>query len=244
MNDKEKFIAILYEVSDWLDLSMSNEQIDRLVMLYEDLVETNAKMNLTAITDPEGIAIKHIADSLAIIKAIPDIKEKSYKIIDVGTGAGFPGLVLAIAFASSTIMMTDATKKKIDYVNQEIEKLKLSNAQAIQSRVEELAHDKQYRDKYDIVTSRAVANLSTLSEYCLAFIHKNGLFIPLKSGKTDEEIKESTKAIKIMGGKINDIISFELPHDGGHRTIIKIDKVSDTPLSYPRHTGIPSKKPL
>ena len=227
-----------------IDLELSNEKLDKLSQFYFDMVEMNKVVNLTAITKMEEAARKHFADSLELYRAVPDIAEKSYKIIDIGTGAGFPGIPLAIVYTNCKFVLTDSLGKRLKFIDTEIERLKLDNVITVHARAEDLGHDIKYRECFDIAVSRAVANLSTLSEYSLPFVHKGGYFIPYKSGDVDEELENAKRAIKLLGGKMQEIIRFSLAGERDLRTLIKIKKMENTSKSYPRKAGTPSKEPL
>ena len=204
------------------------------------LVEWNEKINLTAITDPDGITVKHFTDSLTIFSYV-DIPEGA-KVIDVGTGAGFPGLAMLIARPDIDLTLIDSTNKKLNVIRDILENIGLS-ANVVHIRAEVAGQDKDFREKYDFATARAVANLRDLSEYCLPFVKVGGSFISMKSAKTPEEIDQAKKAIKILGGLIEKIDSFDL-FDCGERTIINVKKISSTPGKYPRPSAKMAKFPL
>ena len=194
MNDQyHEFGEKLQDAINRMDLpvSLNEGQKRSFYIFYKDLVEKNKVMNLTSITDEKDVILKHFADSIALILAVPDLKEKKYKAIDLGTGAGFPGIPLAIAYPEMELTLADSLNKRISFIKEETEKLGLKNVNAVHSRAEELAKDQSYREGFDLCVSRAVANLSTLSEYCIPFIHINGFFIPYKSGNVEDEILQS-----------------------------------------------------
>lgn len=225
-----------------MSIQLNKEQSIQFQKYYELLIEWNKVMNLTAITEYEEVVDKHFIDSLSIEKAVDlNIIEK---VIDVGTGAGFPGIPLKIVYPHLKITLLDSLNKRINFLNEVISKLKLENIEAIHGRAEDIAKDKKYREQYDISVSRAVANLSTLSEYSLPFVKVGGLFISYKAEKVDEEIKKAEKAVSVLGGKIEKIIKFQLPETDIGRTLVKINKIKITAKKYPRKAGLPSKEPL
>ncbi|WP_455436083.1 16S rRNA (guanine(527)-N(7))-methyltransferase RsmG [Hungatella hathewayi] len=223
---------------------LENSQINQFYQYYELLDEWNKVMNLTAITDQNEVITKHFVDSLALVKAMGEISTKEYKIIDIGTGAGFPGIPLKIAFPQLKITLMDSLNKRIKFLNEVIEQLGLKEITAVHSRAEDLGRDKDYREKYDLSVSRAVANLSTLSEYCMPFVKPGGFFISYKSGKIEEELSSAKHAVFLLGGKVNRIESFTLDGAEAERTLIKIEKVSEISKKYPRKAGVPGKEPL
>ncbi len=223
-----------------IGIELTEQQIDQFLSYYELLVEKNKVMNLTAITEYEEVVKKHFIDSLSIVKAM-DLNEVHH-LIDMGTGAGFPGVPIKIAYPQLHVTLADSLEKRIRFLNEVCETLGLTDVDTVHGRAEDLARNKQYREKYDVCTSRAVARLSVLSEYCLPFVAVNGCFVSYKSGSSDEEIKEASKAIKVLGGKITSQKKFELYEMG--RNILTIKKVKPTPPIYPRKAGTPSKKPI
>ena len=206
----------------------------------ELLLEWNEKINLTAITDENDIVLKHFVDSLTIKKYISE----NEKIIDIGTGAGFPGIPLAIMNKYNEITLMDSLNKRIVFLNDVIDKLKLNNVKAIHSRAEELARNKNHREKYDVAVSRAVANLSTLVEYMLPFVRIGGKCICMKGPNIEEELKNAKKAIKELGGEVIKIENFKLPESDNERNIVIIKKIRETSSKYPRKSGTPSKEPI
>lgn len=225
-----------------LNIKLEKRQICQFLKYYELLVEWNSFMNLTAITDYDEVIKKHFIDSLSLIKAI-DLSKK-YSVIDIGTGAGFPGIPLKIAFPNLKITLLDSLNKRIKFLNEVIDKLELEDITAIHGRAEDFAKDKNYRQAYDLCVSRAVANLSTLSEYCLPYVKTGGKFISYKSEKITDEMNSAKNAIKILGGNIDSQVEFNLPDSDIYRNLFIIDKVKDTPMKYPRKAGLPSKEPL
>ena len=223
-----------------LGIELVEEEISRFDMLAERLIEQNKTMNLTAITEPDEVVIKHFVDSISLLSAVTP--EKGAKILDLGTGAGFPGIPLLICRPDINLTMVDSTAKKLKYVASTVEALGL-NAETLHSRAEEAGKQPEYREQYDIVCSRAVAALNLLCEYCLPFVKVGGIFAAMKSAKADEEIALAKNALKTLGGKIIDKKTFTLS-DGGERTIILIKKVSQIPSKYPRPSAQIAKKPL
>lgn len=232
--------SLLLSDAEKLGISLTDEQIKLFEKLSELLVEQNKTMNLTAITDPDGIAVKHFADSISALSAY-DFAENA-KVLDVGTGAGFPSIPLLIARPDLEMTMIDSTSKKLRYVASTVEALGL-NAEVLHTRAEEAGQNKEYREKFDIVCSRAVAALNVLCEYCLPFVKVGGVFLAMKAAKAQEEIADARNSIKTLGGKIVAEKSFTLS-DGGERTIVVIKKISQVPPKYPRVSAQIAKKPL
>lgn len=225
-----------------LGLDITKKQEDQFLKYYEILVETNKVMNLTAITELDEVIVKHFIDSLLIVKSI-DMNQCN-NLIDVGTGAGFPGIPIKIMFPNINVTLLDSLNKRLKFLNNVIEELKLSNIDTVHGRAEDLGHNSNYREQFDLCVSRAVANLSTLSEYCIPFVKINGKFVSYKSSVSSEEIMESEKAIKVLGGKIISKDILELPCSDMKRTLVVINKIKSVSKKYPRRAGIPSKEPI
>ena len=232
----DKFIDEANKIS----ITFTDTQLEQFRMYYEMLVEKNKVMNLTGITEWNEVLEKHFLDSISLIRAI-DL-DQELTVMDMGTGAGFPGIPLKIAFPKLKVTLADSLNKRVLFLQEVIDSLKLEGIEAIHGRAEDLARDKKYREQYDLAVSRAVANLSTLSEYCLPFVKIGGKFISYKSGEIEEEVSSSKSAVFLLGGKIINSVKFELGESG--RSFIVIDKVNGTPKSYPRKAGTPSKKRL
>lgn len=223
-------------------ITLSDSQIDQFMMYYEILIEWNQVMNLTAITVFDEVCTKHFLDSISLCKAIDCTQE--YTLMDVGTGAGFPGIPLKIAFPNLQITLLDSLGKRVKFLNEVIQRLGLYGIQAIHGRAEDYAKANLLREKFDICVSRAVANLSTLSEYCIPYVKEGGFFISYKSEKLSEEMSNAKKAIEILGGNIVSQNEFLLPNSDIYRNLLVIQKIALTPKKYPRKAGLPSKEPL
>lgn len=225
-----------------LGITLTDQQKQQFVKFYELLVEWNKVMNLTGITECEEVNEKHFVDSLSIVKAIDISKVET--IIDVGTGAGFPGIPLKIAFPHLKVVLLDSLNKRIKFLDTVINELGLDDIKTIHGRAEDFAKQSDYREQFDLCVSRAVANLATLSEYCIPYVKKGGLFVPYKSGEIEEEIDQSKKAVHVLGGKIEDVVKFRLPGTEIGRSFVIIRKLQNTARKYPRKAGLPSKEPI
>ena len=235
-------LTILEEGCRELGITLDEIQKKQFTDFYEYLVEKNKVMNLTGITEFQEVLVKHFLDSLACVKAVDMSRIK--RIMDIGTGAGFPGVPLKIAFPHLEACLLDSLKKRVNFLEETFQMLKLENITAIHGRAEEYAKNKQYRETYDLCVSRAVSNLATLSEYCLPYVKTGGYFISYKSGTVQEEVEQAQKAVKILGGKIQDVVYFQLPDSGIQRSLVVIEKIKATPGRYPRKAGTPLKEPL
>ena len=232
----------LKEYIEKVGIILTDKQVCQLDKYYEMLVEKNKVMNLTAITEYRDVVIKHFADSLAIINSFNI--EKVSSMIDIGTGAGFPGIVLKIVFPDIRVTLLDSLNKRINFLNEVINELSLKDICTIHGRAEDFAHNASYREKFDLCVSRAVANLSTLSEYCIPYVKKNGYFISYKAVSAGEELVTAEKAIGVLGGELVSTEEFLLPDSDITRAFIVIKKERNTSPKYPRKAGLPAKEPL
>ena len=231
-----------YEKLNALGIELTEKQYEQFDQYYELLVEWNKVMNLTGITEYDEVNEKHFVDSLSLVKVLDVNSVKS--VIDVGTGAGFPGIPLKIAFPHLKVTLLDSLNKRINFLNEVIKTLGLEDISTIHGRAEDFARKEDHREMYDLCVSRAVANLSTLSEYCLPYVKVGGQFIPYKSGEIDQEVKEAKTAVKILGGNGAEIIKFQLPGTDINRSFVKIGKIKNTGKKFPRRSGLPSKEPI
>lgn len=239
------FDAFVSDLKQW-NLELSEKQIQQFSDYYDLLVEWNSFMNLTAITEFDEVCKKHFLDSLSIVKAYDRnfLEKENLSLIDIGTGAGFPGIPIKIAFPNIHVTLLDSLNKRIKFLDMVIEKLALANCETYHGRAEDYAKQNLLREKYDLCVSRAVANLSTLSEYCLPYVKVGGDFVSYKSEKISEESVQAEKAISILGGKVNRQVDFTLPESDIYRNIYIISKEKPTPKKFPRKAGLPSKEPL
>ena len=232
---------LLFKEAEKNGLILNDTQLEKFQIYMDFLLEYNLHTNLTAITEPEDIMIKHFFDSIIINKFL-DIR-KNAKVVDIGTGAGFPGVPMKIFREDIELTLIDSLNKRIVFLNQLMEKLMLS-ANILHARAEELSHKKEYREVYDLAVSRAVAPLNILCELSFPYVKKGGYFVSLKGSNAQEEINKSKKAIEVLGGKLESVQTLELPENKGIRNILIIKKVSNTPIKYPRNNSQISKSPL
>lgn len=236
----EEFKQELLKVSKMANIDLKQKEIEEFYWYMGNLIEWNEKMNLTAIIEPKEIIIKHFIDSLTINKYM---KEASI-IIDVGTGAGFPGIPIKIVNPDKQITLLDSLNKRILFLENVIEELQLNKIEAIHNRAEEIGKNEKYREQYDVSVSRAVAPLNVLVEYLIPFVKLGGRSICMKGPKIEEELEQAKSAIQRLGGRIDKVDCFQLPNTQIERNIIVIEKIKNTPKEFPRKAGIPSKKPI
>lgn len=225
-----------------LGIELSDEQCKQFELYYEHLVEKNKVMNLTGITEKDEVIDKHFIDSLLLAKHKDLTGELT--VLDLGTGAGFPGIPLKIAFPNLKITLLDSLNKRIKFLDEVIEMLDLKGIETIHGRAEDFAKKGKLRDHFDLCVSRAVANLSSLSEYCIPYVKKGGYFIPYKSGNIEEELEQATKAVHTLGGSMEGVEKFQIPGTDISRTFVFIKKTKETPNKYPRKAGTPVKDPI
>ena len=235
-----KFKELMKENLKELNVDLTDLQLEQFYNYMSILIEWNKFMNLTGITDPEEVITKHFIDSLTVLDKI----DKNATIIDVGTGAGFPGIPVKIAFPETKVVLLDSLNKRIKFLNEVIEKLELKDIETIHGRAEECGRNKSYREKYDIAIARAVAPLNVLLEYLMPFVKVNGKCLCMKGSSSEEEIENSKNAIKILGGELIKTEDFYIPNTDIKRRIVQVNKIKETSNKYPRKAGTPSKEPL
>lgn len=240
--EKKYNTKIFEEGLDNLNISLTSKQMDEFLKFYELLVEWNKVMNLTGITEYEEVISKHFLDSLLIAGAYP--MERAESFIDVGTGAGFPGIPLKIAYPDKKCVLMDSLGKRIKFLQEVVDNLQISGIELVHARAEDLAKKENYREKFDLSVSRAVANLSSLSEYCIPFVKPKGAFVSYKSGAVEAELSQAKKAVGMLGGRVEECRELILPGTDITRTFVIVRKESCTPKKYPRKAGLPTKEPL
>lgn len=234
-------LSYFKELLEHIEVELTEKQFDQFVKYYEMLVEKNKVMNLTAITEWSEVVLKHFVDSLSINQYF---KLSEQKVVDIGTGAGFPGIPLKVAFPELEIVLVDSLNKRVKFLNEVIGALGLEGITAVHGRAEDIGRDVKYRENFDLCVSRAVANLSTLCEYCLPLVKVNGRFVSYKAGNLEEELENSKNAIFKLGGKIEKVQPFALPESDIQRNFVFIEKKNKTSKAYPRSAGKPTKEPL
>ena len=240
--ERAEGIAYIQEAFQKIEMQISDEQAQQFYDYYCILVKKNEVMNLTAITEFKEVVLKHFIDS-AMLKEIVCLKDEE-TLIDVGTGAGFPGIPLKILYPHIKMVLLDSLNKRVSFLNEVIQTLNLKEIQTFHGRAEDFSRKPEYREQFTVCVSRAVANLSSLSEYCLPFVKCGGSFISYKSGKVQEEIESAKKAIEILGGKLEEKKEFFLPDSDMYRCLLNIVKVRNTSRKYPRKAGLPGKEPI
>lgn len=238
--EKKEWMQELEKKAKKMQIELSNQQLEQFYLYMNLLLEWNEKINLTAITDPKEIILKHFIDSITIAPYLKNVQS----ILDIGTGAGFPGIPLAILENSKDFVLMDSLNKRIIFLQEVIQNIALTGVQAIHGRAEELGKEKEHREHYDLVTSRAVAKLNILLEYMLPFVKVGGRCICMKSQEIEEELEEAKQAIELLGGKLERVDEIILPESDVKRKIIVIQKVRQTPIKYPRKPGTPTKEPI
>lgn len=238
MSDKD----LIREGAHQLGISLNQKQLDQLEEYKDIVLEVNKSMNLTGITEDREFIIKHFLDSFTVAK-VQNFKGVN-SVLDMGTGAGFPGMVLKILYPQIPFVLVDSLNKRIEFLKDVVESLRLEKIECIHGRAEELGQNPHYRESFNIVVSRAVANLAILSEYCLPFVNGNGSFLCLKGPRYKEELKESQGAITKLGGKLEEVEKIELPFSDIAHYILRIRKIKHTPTKYPRKPGKPTKSPI
>ena len=227
-----------------LRIALNGGQLEQFFRYYELLVERNKVMNLTAITEEQDVVTKHFTDSLSLVKLMGAEALAGKTLMDVGTGAGFPGIPLKIAFPELNVTLLDSLNKRVRFLMDVCEELGLKDITAVHGRAEDFGRNLQYRERFDLCVSRAVANLASLSEYCMPFVKVGGYFVPYKSGEIEEELEAGKRAVKILGGEVEGVEKFTLPGADASRSLIRIRKIKGISGKYPRKAGLPTKEPL
>ncbi len=228
----------------FFNIELKEDQKEQFNRFYELLTEWNSFMNLTAITEWDDVLKKHFLDSLSAVRVLDEIRFRKWNVIDVGTGAGFPGIPLKIVFPDLRLTLLDSLQKRLDFLDEVVRQLGLKDVELVHGRAEDLARSPQMREHYDLCVSRAVANLSTLSELCIPFVKKGGVFLSYKSEKSVQEAEAAKSAVFLLGGRLEKQDTFQLPDSDMTRTLFVIRKVQETSKKYPRKAGVPGKQPL
>ncbi|HOJ20042.1 MAG TPA: 16S rRNA (guanine(527)-N(7))-methyltransferase RsmG [Armatimonadota bacterium] len=233
---------LIREGAESLGIPVGPGELGQYAAYVRELLDWNQRMNLTAVTDAREIAVKHILDSLTCFLAVS--AGKGVRVLDIGTGAGFPGMVLKIHAPETPLTLLDSTRKKLDFLEHLAKALGLSGVETLHARAEDAGRDRRYRERFDLVTARAVAELRVLLELCLPFVRVGGLFLAMKGPRGDEEVGPAKRALSLLGGEIERVIPFSLPFGAGERRLILVRKRRPTPAAYPRKAGTPSRAPL
>lgn len=237
-----EYYDILKQASDNESLEFTEDKYNKFIRYKELIKEWNEKVNLTAITEDSEIIKKHFIDSIKVFK-FQELKNAK-KVIDIGTGGGFPGIPMKIINPSSKVVLLDSLNKRINFLNEVIKELKLNDIETIHGRAEDFAQENKYRERFDVAVSRAVANLTVLTEFCLPFVKIGGYFVAMKGPAIDEEMKEAKNAIKILGGEVEEILKVDIEGSDLNHNLVIIRKLKETPKKYPRKAGMVTKNPL
>ena len=226
------------------NFKLNEKQINQFNQYFTSLIEANQHVNLTRITEENDVYLKHFFDSVTPLFMFDELFKSGSELCDVGAGAGFPSIPLKIIKPEIKVTIVDSLGKRLTFLQELVDKLDLKDVTLVHGRAEDVGQNKQYREQFDLVTARAVANMAVLSEYCLPLVKKDGNFIALKGPKADEELKDSQKAITTLGGKVSEVEELQLPYSSEERTLILVQKVKMTPKKYPRQAGTPHRKPI